>query len=329
MESPQTSVPLMSVWACPAYGAPDVLRREMRPRPVVRAHEVMVRVAASTITAADSRIRRAVFPRGFGLLGRLALGVTRPRRAVLGTECAGVIAEVGAKAGPWRVGAAVVAVAGVAMGCHAEYRCFSADGLVVAKPDALSMEEAASLPFGGLTALHFLRRATVVAGERVLIIGASGSVGTACVQLARFLGAEVTGVCSAANTVMVRSLGAHHVVAYTDSVQAYPAATYDVIVDCVAAGSFAALKASLREGGRYVSVAGGLREILPRRDGSRRSFGGVVEESRERLTEVLDLTRQGQLRPVIDRIYPFDELPAAHAYVDTGRKRGAVVIRVS
>ena len=318
----------MSVWVCPAYGAPAVLQRQKRPRPTVRPEEVLVRIEATTVTAADSRIRRAAFPRGFGLLGRLGLGITRPRQAVLGTECAGVIVELGAKAGPWRIGDAVVAVAGVAMGCHAEYRTFSAQGLVAPKPAGLSMIEAASLPFGGMTALHYLGKAGVSAGDRVLIIGASGSVGTACVQLARNLGAVVTGGCSAANAALVRSLGAEQVIAYTDAGHRYPADAYGVIVDCVAAGSFATLKASLREGGRYVSVAGGLMDMLPRRDGSRRSFGGVAAETRERLVEVLELGQRGILRPVIDCAYAFDEMPAAHARVDTGRKRGAVVIRV-
>lgn len=318
----------MSVWACPAYGAPEVLQRQKRPRPVIRPGEILVRIEATTVTAADSRIRRAAFPRGFGLLGRLGLGITRPRQAVLGTECAGVIVERGANAGPWRVGDEVVAVAGVAMGCHAEYRTFSAQGLVAPKPAGLSMIEAASLPFGGMTALHYLGRAGVSAGDRVLIIGASGSVGTACVQLARNLGAVVTGVCSAANTALVRSLGAEQVLVYTDAGHRYPDSAYDVIVDCVAAGSFATLKASLREGGRYVSVAGGLMDMLPRRDGSRRSFGGVAAETRERLVEVLELGQRGILRPVIDRTYAFDDMPAAHAHVDTGRKRGAVVVRV-
>lgn len=319
----------MTVWACPAYGAPGMLVRQTRPRPVVRPGELLVRVAATTVTAADSRIRRAAFPRGFGLLGRLALGITRPRQPVLGTECAGTVEAVGTEAGPWKPGDEVVAVAGVAMGCHAEYRCFSAEGLVVPKPEGLSFAEAASLPFGGLAALHFLGRAAVAAGERVLIIGASGSVGAACVQRARSLGAEVTGVCSEGNRALVQSLGAHHVIARTDDGLPPLATTYDVIIDCVAAGSFATLKSCLSEGGRYTSLAGGLLDQWPRRSGTRHSFGGVAAETRDRLTEVMRLAREHVFRPVIDRTYSFGDLPVAHAYVDTGRKRGAVVILVA
>ncbi|MNV70877.1 Phenolphthiocerol synthesis polyketide synthase type I Pks15/1 [compost metagenome] len=190
----------------------------------------------------------------------------------------------------------------------------------------MSFTAAASLPFGGMTALHFLNKAQVRAGKKVLVIGASGAVGSAMVQLARHRGAQVTGVCSTGNVALVRSLGAHAVIDYTEQDFIQLNQRWDVIADTVGASSFAACLPRLNEHGRYLSVAGSLMDVLARPRGTRRSIGGPAAERAQDLELLMELAQGGALRPVIDCTYPFSELPAAHAYVETGRKRGAVVV---
>jgi NADPH:quinone reductase-like Zn-dependent oxidoreductase len=212
------------------------------------------------------------------------------------------------------------------MRCHAQYRAVSIKKAIALMPATLSFEDAASMLFGGTTALHFLRKAQVVAGQRVLVIGASGAVGSACVQLARHLGASVTGVTSTSNVELVRSLGASVVIDYTQHDFTQSAETYDVIIDTVAASSFAASRAKLNEHGRYVSVAGGLAESLARPFGTKKPIGGPVPERPDDLYELMKLAASGAFKPVIDRTYRFDQMVEAHAHVDTGRKRGSVVV---
>lgn len=316
----------LRAWVCHDYGGAEVLELQTRPGPTPGPRDVLVRVLAASVSSADVRIRTQNLPRGFGLLGRLAFGLARPRQPVLGTDVAGVVEAVGRDVQGFQPGDAVLGVAGVAMGCHAEYCVLPATKPLVHKPARLSFVEAASLPFGGLAALHFLNKAQVRAGERVLVIGASGAVGSAMVQLARHRGALVTGVCSAGNVALVLALGAHDVVDYTAQDFTQTAQRWDVIADTVGASSFATCLASLNEHGRYLSVAGSLMELLARPRGTRRSIGGPAPERVQDLQMLVDLARAGALQPVVDRTYPFTDLPAAHAYVETGRKRGAVVV---
>ena len=316
----------MRAWVCNSYGTTDVLQLQTRPCPRPGPRDVLVRVVAASVSSADVRIRTQNLPRGFGMLGRLAFGLARPRQPVLGTDMAGVVEAVGREVRGFEPGDAVLGVSGAATGCHAEYCVLPATKPLVHKPAALSFIEAASLPFGGLTALHFLNRAQVQAGEKVLVIGASGAVGSAMVQLARQRGAQVTGVCSTGNVALVRSLGAHAVIDYTEQDFALAEQRWDVIADTVGASSFAACLPRLNEHGRYLSVAGSLMQLLARPRGTRRSIGGPAPERVLDLQTLMDLVQAGSLRPVIDCIYPFAELPAAHAYVETGRKRGAVIV---
>ena len=317
----------MQAWVCQRYGGPEVLALQTRPRPQPGDHEVLIRIHASTVASGDVRVRTLKLPRGFGLIGRLALGFTSPRQPVLGTDLAGVVEAVGRAVTSFKPGDAVMGFAGAAMGCHAEYRCLDVRKKPLAlKPAKLSFEQAVSLLFGGMTALHFLRKAEFKAGEKILVIGASGAVGTAFVQLARQLGAEVTGVCSATNADLVRSLGAAQVIDYRSEDFTQSAARYDVIADTVAASNFAACCPVLNEGGRYLAVAGGLPDLLARPRGSKRSIGGPAAELTADILELARLAELGLLRPVIDKTFVFTELPAAHAYVETGRKRGSVVL---
>ena len=312
------------------YGGPDVLRFAEVPTPVPKDDEVLIRIHATTVTAADWRVRSLDVPAGFGLLSRLALGVTGPRQPILGTELSGVISEVGKAVTKFKPGDAVFAFPGARLGCHAEYRCMSQDAEVALKPESLDHSEAAPLSFGGTTALHFLREAKLTAGEQVLVNGASGGVGTAAVQLAKHYGAEVTAVCSTANIELVRSLGADHVIDYKVEDFARNGRMYDVIMDTAGTAPFKRSSASLREGGRLLMVLGGMRDLMSipwvALTSNRRVIGNPVKTDAADLEFLAGLAARGELTPVIDRRYRFEEIVEAHRYVDTGRKKGNVVI---
>ncbi|WP_194955337.1 NAD(P)-dependent alcohol dehydrogenase [Sphingopyxis solisilvae] len=320
----------MKAVICPRYGGPDVLAFREVPIPEPKAGEVRIKVMATSVTSADSRIRAARFPAGMGLLARPFLGFRGPRQPILGTELAGIVDTVGAGVARYRPGDAVMAFPGGKMGCHAEYRCVAEAGPIAPKPDGLSFAAAATLSFGGSTALHFLDAAAVATGARVLVVGASGAVGSALVQLARHRGAHVTAVCSARNADLVRDLGAAAVIDYHASDFRGEAGAYDVIFETV--GNMVTREALplLRPGGRFVAIAAGLPDMLatiggPGREG-RRVIAGPATEKPEHVQQLADLAVSGALRPVVDKSYAFADIAAAHAYVDTGRKRGSVAV---
>lgn len=312
------------------YGGPEVLRFTEVATPVPKDDELLIRIHATTVTAGDWRVRSLNVPKGFGLLSRLAIGVTGPRQPILGSELSGVVTSVGKGVTKFKPGDAVFAFPGIRMGCHAEYKCMSEDAAVALKPENLDHDQAAALSFGGTTALHFLRKAKLSAGEKVLINGASGAVGTAAVQLAKHFGAEVTGVCSAANADLVKSLGADHIIDYTTEDFTRNGRVYDVIMDTAGTAPFGRSGASLRDGGRLLLVLGGLRDLLSipwiALTNSRKAIGGTAKEKQSDLQLLADLAERGEFTPVIDRRYRFDEIVEAHRYVDTGRKKGNVVI---
>lgn len=312
------------------YGGPEVLHFTEVATPVPKDDEVLIRIYATTVTAGDWRVRSLKVPQGFGLLSRLAIGVTRPRQPILGSELSGVITAVGKGVTKFKAGDAVFAFPGVRLGCHAEYRCMSEDAAVALKPANLGHDQAAALSFGGTTALHFYREAKLRAGEKVLVNGASGAVGTAAVQLAKHFGAEVTAVCSAGSTDLVRSLGADHVIDYTTEDFTRNGRVYDVIIDTAGTAPFARSRVSLRDGGRLLLVLGNMRDVLSipwiALTNSRKVIGGTAKEKQSDLRFLADLAERGEFTPVIDRRYPFDQIVEAHRYVDTGRKKGNVVI---
>lgn len=318
----------MAAWLCTAYGGVDGLVLADRPRPVPKDNEILVRTVATTVSSGDVRVRTLNFPPGLRLVGRLALGLARPRQPILGTELAGIVEAAGRDVSAWAPGDAIIAFPGAAMGCHAQYRTMAIARPIVRKPANLSFEDAASLSFGGMTALHFLRRAGLAAGEKVLVIGA-GAVGSAMIQLARIKGARVSAVTSTRNIDLVRSLGAEAAIDYTREDFRTTGRRYDIIADTVAASTFQACGPALEEHGRYLAIAGGLADMVTRRDGTRRSLGGPASERPEDIRELATLAEAGLLKPVIDRVYPFEEMPSAHAYVETGRKRGSAVVTVA
>ena len=321
----------MNAYVYRRYGGPEVLQLEDVPKPTPGDKEVLIRIHATTVTAGDWRVRSLTVPKGLGPMARLALGVRRPRQLILGTELSGVVESAGKGVTRFKPGDEVIAFPGGKMGAHAQYRAMPEEGAIARKPGSLSFEEAASLCFGGSTALHFLRKAGVRPGDRVLVVGASGGVGTALVQLAKHFGAHVTGVTSTRNVDLVASLGADRVLDYTKEDFTRRAETYDVIADAVGATTYARARRALADGGRFLAIAGGLPDILamawaPLR--GHKVIAGPAEERPEDVRRLAELEESGALRAVIDRRYDFAQRKEAHAYVDTGRKRGSVVVTV-
>ena len=315
------------------YGAPDVVAFAEVAKPVPKHNEVLIRIHATTVTTGDWRARSLKLPGGFGFLGRPVFGIFAPRQPILGTELAGVIESVGRAVTRFRVGDEVFAFPGGSFGCHAEYRTLAEAGMIALKPTNLSFEEAAALSFGGTTALPFLRdKAGIKRGDKVLVVGASGGVGTAAVQIAKHFGADVTGVCSAANSDLVRSIGADRVIDYGKEDFASIGETWDIILDTTGTAPFSRCERALKPGGRLIVVLASLAEAMglkrPSKASGKTVIAGVAAISPDDLRYLAKLAEAGEFMPVIDRSYPLEHAAQAHAYVDTGRKRGNVVLTV-
>lgn len=319
-----------------AYGTAEVVRLGDVDRPTVKADEVLVKVHAAGVTTADWRFRAAAFPRGFGLAGRLMLGLLRPRNPVLGMDFAGTVAAVGNKVTRFRIGERVFgATSPMRRAAHAEYLVVAESGAVAATPAHLTDQQAAAITFGGTAALAFLRDfGGVRPGQRVLIVGGSGSVGTWAVQIARDLGAEVTAVCSTRNLDLMRTLGAHHAIDYTsgDPLGA-EGPRYDLIFDTVGVTSFAAARNRLAPAGTYLPLNSGPREmwqaLLTSRSKGPRVKSALSQNTREGLEALLDLIQSGAATPVIDRVYPMAQIVEAHRHVEGRHKRGSVVLNIA
>jgi NADPH:quinone reductase-like Zn-dependent oxidoreductase len=309
------------------YGPPDVIQIVEVPTPDIKRTEMLVKVRATTVTAGDSRLRSARVPRGFAVLMRLGFGIRGPRKPILGWELSGEVVAVGRSVSRFAPGDKVFAAR---LGCHAEYVAVPED-VAAPMPRNLTFEDAAALTFGGLTSLFYLRdKARIQPGERVLINGASGAVGSAAVQLAKHFGADVTAVCSAANEQLVRSLGADRVVDYTREDFTQSRENYDIILDTVGNCSFSRCKPVLAPDGRLLLVVASLGQLIgallwSSRAG-RRVLSGVNSVRPADLQFLKTLAESGAFRPLIDRTYEFARIVDAHAYVDTGRKKGNVVL---
>ncbi len=314
------------------FGAPEVVRIEDTVKPIPGPDEVLIKVHASTVSAADHRARTRAVPRGLGVLAALSLGVFRPRHGILGMDVSGVVEAVGANATSFGPGDEVIAMLGARFGGHAEYVCVPQSSAITAKPGTMTHEEAVTLVFGGITAQAFLHRAAITPGKTVLVNGASGAVGTAVVQLARDLGAHVTGVCSGANRELVAALGADRVIDYTTQDFLAEGKSYDIVVDCVGNAPFEQIQASISPGGALLLVIADLRAILLAPSRSRRSgklvTADTVQYTAEGLAALVQRAESGRFQAVIDRTYDLSDIVEAHRYVDTGRKKGNVVLRV-
>ena len=301
---------------CTRYGPPEVLRLEELETPTPQKNELRIRIFATAVTSSDCYLRGLNLTFAYRIMARIALGWTAPRRNVLGMVLSGEVDAVGPEVRSFKAGDQVFGFNRHLFGTYAEYVCWPEDGLLATRPADLSDAEAAAIPYGGLLALHCLRRANVQAGQRVLVYGASGAVGTSAVQLARRFSAEVTGVCSTANLELVRSLGATTVVDYTTEDFSESGQRYDLIFDAVekkkSAAGLRRCDRALASGGKRLSVDDGAPKLLAKD-----------------LMLLGELAGRGEIRPVIDRCYPLEELAEAHRYVDKGHKRGNVVVSVA
>ncbi len=322
----------MKAIVCDRYGPPESLRIADLPDPVPGPADLVVRMRATTVNSADSRIRAMRMPSPlFALIGRPALGFRGPRRRVLGTEAAGTVCAVGSAVSRFKVGDEVVAVMGMRLGGHAELVRVRESAPIARKPASLSFERAVAVPFGAMTALYHLRDlARLGPGAELCVVGASGAVGLAAVQIAVGMGASVTAVCSGANAATVESLGARRVIDYTKDDFTRHSRAFDAILDAVGATTFARCRDALKSRGVFLPLVMTGTELLQialtSRSSGRRVLGGVTPERRADLEHVLALASQGSLRPVIDRSLPFERFIEAHRRVDSGRKVGSVVL---
>ena len=326
----------MKAVICPRYGPPEVLEVQDMPVPTPRENEVMIKVRAATVTAGDCELRRFQITPLFWLPVRLIFGVFRPKKKmrIMGQEFAGEIVKIGDAVTDYQAGDKVFGMAGLGAGAYVEYRCTSRLKMMSKKPENMSFAEAATIPTGGLNALHFLRMAEVQKGEHVLINGAGGSIGTYGVQLAKHYGAKVTAVDSADKLEMLTDLGADHVIDYRQGDYRKNGQQYDVVFDVVGQDWSSASLASLKEGGRYVGAnptfSMVMRSLWNRINGKNKTIRtGLAGETVTDFETLRDLAQSGVLRPVIDREFPLTELVDAHRYVDTGRKAGNVIINIS
>jgi NADPH:quinone reductase-like Zn-dependent oxidoreductase len=320
------------------YGSPDVLRLQDVDKPAPKENEVLIKVHATTVTAGDCEMRSLKFPLYLSLPIRIYAGLRRPTRIdIIGQEFAGEIEDVGVKVARFKPGDQVFGTTGFSTGTYAEYICLpeepgEMEGVLVNKPANMNFEEAAAVPTGGLEALHFLRKGKIQPKEAILINGAGGSIGTFAVQLARYFGAEVTAVDSEAKLDMLHAIGAAKTIDYAKEDFTQSGQTYDVIFDIVGKSPFSGSLKSLKENGRYLIANPTLSKMIRGRWTSRSSslkvFVEVSSPKNEDLIFLKTLIEAGEIKSIIDRRYPLEQTVEAHRYVETGRKKGNVVITV-
>ncbi len=320
----------MKAIVCTEYGSPEVMQLQEVEKPTPKANEILIKIYATTVTSADLRIRKAdPFP------VRFFYGFPRPKNnTILGSELAGTIEAVGKNVKQFKVGDPVFAGAGIGLGANAEYICLPETGAVAIKPNNMTYEEAAAIPFGATTSLFFLRdKGKIQRGQEILIYGASGALGMAAVQLAKFFGAQVTGVCRTAKLDLVKSLGADSVIDYMQEDFTQNGKTYDIIFDTSGKSPFAGCLKSLKPDGRYlravhINLLPILRGLWTSMTSRKQVMGGVAIERQEDLLFLKELIEAGKIRSVIDRYYPLEQTAEAHRYVEQGGKKGNVVITV-
>lgn len=297
----------MKAIVCEGYGSSDLLKIKESPIPTVKPNELLIKIKATTVASGDCVVKNAANP-----FVKIAFELTRPRNPILGTDLAGVVEQVGKNVGTYKIGDRVIASTGMKFGCHAEYISLNEKKVITVIPENLSYEEAVTLAFGGTAALHYLKKVAINKQTKILIYGASGAVGSSSIQLAKYFGAEVTGVCSAKNRKMVMSLGADHVLDYTTDDLKMNLEKYDYVFDAVGKTAKKDWQNALKDEGNFATIAKGL-----------------VRASSSDLSRLVELAGNGQIKPVVDRIYQMSQIKEAYTYVESGRKKGNVVIKIS
>jgi NADPH:quinone reductase-like Zn-dependent oxidoreductase len=307
------------------YGPPGVLQLKEVEKPVPKANEVLVRIKATAVNSGDWRLRKAD---PFAV--RFFFGLMGPKRNILGSVFSGIVEAVGNDVTLFKIGDAVFGHTDMRFGAYAEYICLRENETLALKPERISHAEAAVIPFGGITALYFIKKAAIKPGQKVLIYGASGAVGSAAVQLAKYFGADVTGVCSTSNISLVKSLGADKVIDYTKEDFLQSGVRYDVIFDTVGKISFSRSLHALNKPGILILSAAGMPAMLKgfwtSMISSQKVITGVISHSAEEILFLKELIETGKLKPVIDKTYPLEQMGEAHAYVEQGHKKGNVAI---
>ncbi|PFI18623.1 NAD(P)-dependent alcohol dehydrogenase [Bacillus cereus] len=299
----------MKAIICTKYGPPNVLQLQNVEKPKPKKNEVLVKIHATSVSTGDYRIRGFNSPLLFWIPMRIILGFRKPRKPILGVELSGEIEDIGTDVTQFKKGDQVFALTELNLGGYAEYTCVHESGLIALKPTNVTYEEAAVIPFGGTSALHFLRKGQIKKGQRVLIYGASGSVGTAAIQLAKYFGATVTAICSSSNFELVTALGADNVIDYMKEDFTKQGEHYDIIFDAVGKYKKSLCTDALMPNGKYVSVNGMMAKV-----------------SKEDMNLLKQLAETEKLKPVIDRTYRLEEIAEAHIYVEKGHKKGNVSI---
>lgn len=323
------------------YGSPEVLQMGEVKTPTPKDNQVLVKIHAVSINFGDLLVRDfpKVTPRNFSMPGilwlptRLTLGIRKPRQPIFGSEFSGVIESVGKDVTRFNVGDEVFGYRSMNMGANAEYLAVNEDSLIAPKPDNMTFDEIATVPYGALTALHILRKMDIKTGQKILINGASGGIGMFAVQLAKAYGAEVTGVCGTARVEMVKALGADHVIDYTQEDFTQNGETYDLIFDVIRKSSFKKVKNSLTQNGRYLLASFKMKQIFQMLWTSRFSKKKVVcamaGENLQDLLQIKDLIDDGTLKTVVDRSFPMEQAPNAHRYAESNARKGRVVINIA
>ena len=304
----------MKAVVCPKYGPPEVLTIQELPKPVPKKNEVLIKIVASAVNTGDAWIRGLRVKGFMKFVMRLMLGFTKPRKPVLGVVFSGIVEQVGENASQFKVGDEVYGATGLNQGCHAEFLCISENKVITYKPKNASFEEAAALPFGGQTAIYFLRKGKIakISNPQVLIYGATGSVGTAAVQIAKNYGAKVTAVCSSNGKELTQTLGADNIIQYDQQAFTKVSDKFDIILDAVGKTSKKECAPLLKPSGKFFSVEG----------------LDIASESTEYLNFLRQLFENKKYKAIINKVYPMGEVVEAHRFVDTGRKKGNVVLKI-
>lgn len=313
-----------------SYGGPEVVQIQNLPQPEPGPSEVLIRIHFSTVSSADARARSLNLPKGFGLFGRPVFGIFAPRKKILGSEFSGVIEKIGSQVTRFKKGDQVFGYPGFQLGSHAQYKVMNQNGRILTKPTNLDLEQSAALCFGGSTALHYVRTlAKAQKGEKVLIVGPVGSVGSACVQIAKHSGAEVWGLVSSTNEALAKSIGCDHTLNYQETQPFSKAPQFDVILDTIGAAGVEHYEVYLSKSGRLGLLAASLYQMFQRpKNKSHRVLVGPAPERLEDLMTLKDLAEQGHFKPLIHQRFSLDQIQEAHRLVDSGRKKGNVIVQI-